>query len=100
MERYNQFTGKRHDLFGIIDIIAMGNGHICGVQSCGSGFAEHKRTILESDKALDWIANKGKLLLVAWRKVKKKRGGKAMIWVPRIYEFTLDDFTRKEGYNY
>lgn len=96
VERYNQFTKQRHDLFGIIDIIAIKHGQIYGVQSCGSSYAEHKRKILDTMYGVYWLEAGGELLLVGWRKIKKKRGGKAMIWSPREYKFTLEDWRNGE----
>lgn len=94
VEYWNPYAGpngKRIDLFNIIDIVAL-NKKIIGVQSCGQNFAEHDRKILESDKAPLWLKAGGALVLIGWRKVKKKRGGKQMIWKPRIKWYSLDDF--------
>ena len=83
-------------MFGFGDIVAMGEGNIYAIQSCGSSYAEHNRKITEDERvaplALRWIENGGKLLLIAWRKVKLKRGGKAMRWQPRIKEYKTEDF--------
>lgn len=94
--------GKRQDMFGIIDIVALApdvilpqiklRGCIIGVQSCGQSFAKHDKTILESPNSVLWIACGGKLQLWSWRKVKKKRGGKQMVWQPRIKNYSLEDF--------
>ena len=84
--------GKRVDLFGIIDIIAIKEYEMLGVQSCGTAFSEHDKKILESENSKEWIKAGGKLMLIGWRKVKKKRGGKAMGYKPRIKEYTLEDF--------
>lgn len=86
--------GIRKDLFGFIDIISISkiNG-IVGIQSCGSSFAEHYRkiTIDKAKDTYDWLEAGGRLKLIGWRKVKKVRGGKLMIWKPRIKEITLED---------
>jgi hypothetical protein len=83
--------GKRIDLFGIIDIIAVDKNITIGVQSCGSDFAEHDRKILESEMAKEWVTGR-QLMLIGWRKVKQKRGGKRMIYKPRIKLYTKEDF--------
>ncbi len=94
--------GIRQDLFGIIDIIALDPERgVVGVQSCGSSFSEHVRKLLDdrAQSCVDWLMTPGTVFeLWGWRKVKLKRGGKAMRWRPRIREFTLDDFepTQKE----
>ena len=87
--------GKRQDLFGIIDIIALDPQRgVIGVQSCGQAFSEHwrKLTVEKNQESYDWLSTPGaKLELWGWRKIKLKRGGKAMRWAPRIKEITLDD---------
>lgn len=99
VEQFNPHAGKfgqRKDMFGFGDIVAMGEGSIIAVQSCGSAFSEHHRKITEDEKvaplARRWVENNGRLLLIGWRKVKLKRGGKAMRWEPRIREYSLADF--------
>ena len=86
--------GYRKDLFGFIDIICLDPERgIIGVQSCGQNFSEHSKTIMDSDvtqDVLEWIKCGGALELWGWRKVKIKRGGKAMRWEPRIAEYKLD----------
>jgi len=90
-------------LFGIIDIVAInigeyygaeyrGGKEILGVQSCGQSFAAHDKTIYANENSIKWLLAGGKLQLWSWRKVKKKRSGKQMIWEPRIKEYTLEDF--------
>ena len=99
VERFNPHAGKfgrRKDLFGFADIVALGEGSIWAVQSCGQAFSEHHRKITEDElvapKALLWLQSGGKLLLIGWRKVKLKRGSKALRWAPRIREYTVEDF--------
>jgi len=103
VERFNPYAGKygqRKDLFGIADIVAMGEGKNWLVQSCGQSFAEHDRKILDSAEvaplALKWLEGGGGIMLIGWRKVKLKRGGKAMRWKPRIKEYTIKDFQKEE----
>jgi len=114
VERFNPFggaldvkTGKRFgvrkDMFGFGDIVAMGENSIFAIQSCGQAFAEHNRKITQDEKAAPnaflWLKNGGRLLLIGWRKVKLKHGGKAMRWKPRIKEYSLDDFIEGENSN-
>ncbi len=86
--------GVRQDLFGIIDIIALDPARgVVGIQACGgSGFASHRRTLLGARRSNTelWLRCHGHLDLYAWRKVKVKRGGKAMVWSPKIETITLD----------
>jgi hypothetical protein len=87
--------GKKFDLFGIIDIIALDPVRgVIGIQSTGIDFRNHflKMTEEQGQDVLDWIRTPGTVLqLWGWRKIKVKRGGKAMIYEPRIHEFTEAD---------
>ncbi len=96
VERFNSFAGqfgKRFDLFGFIDIIALDTAvGIIGVQSCGQSFSEHLKKITEekNDECFEWLRCGGKVELWGWRKLKLKRGGKAMRWKPRIAHIYLE----------
>ena len=99
VERFNRFGGNfgiRQDLFGIIDIIALDKEKgVVGVQSTGSAFSAHHRKLTEEKRqeCIDWLETPGTSLeLWGWRKIKKKKGGKQMVWAPRIKEYTLEDF--------
>jgi len=103
VEQFNPYVGKfgiRKDMFGFGDIVAMGENSIIAVQSCGQSFSEHHLKITQDEnvapKALLWLKNKGRLILIGWRKVKLKRGGKAMRWSPRIKEYSIDDFIEND----
>ena len=103
VEQFNAYAGKfgsRKDMFGFGDIVAMGEKSIIAIQSCGQAFSEHHRKITQDEnvapKALLWIENGGRLLLIGWRKVKLHKGGKAMRWQPRIKEYSLNDFLDTE----
>jgi len=98
VEKFNAYVGQhgvRQDLFGIIDIIALDpEKGIVGIQSTGSAFSEHLRKILveRAQDTIDWLKTPGtSLYLYGWRKIKRKRGGKQMVWKPRIQEITLED---------
>ena len=100
VEKWNPHVGShgiRQDLFGIIDILALDPERgVVGVQACGSDFSAHVRKLTEdmAQETEDWLRTPGTSLeLWGWRKIKKKRGGKAMVWRPRIQEITLEDLT-------
>ena len=90
--------GFRKDLFGFLDMIVLDPEQgIVGIQSCGQAFKAHLDKILDSEcteNVIEWLSSpsKPKLELWAWRKVKLRRGAKAMRWRPRIKEITLKDF--------
>ena len=94
--------GTRRDYAGIVDILAMKPfaRPIC-VQSTGTGYAAHLEKMLtakirigdEDRLAGEIILKSGfELCLIGWRKIKVKRGGKAMIYSPRIKFFKFGDF--------
>lgn len=100
-EKFNPHVGQygiRQDMFGFIDIIALDPSRgIIGVQACGGGeIKAHERKIFDNeevlDNVIDWLEAGGLLEFHGWRKLKVKRGGKAMRWVPKIIEYKLDDF--------
>lgn len=98
VERFNQHVGPcgiRKDLFGFIDIISLDPQRgVVGIQSCGQDFAGHLRKITEerSAEVTEWLRTPGAHLeLWSWRKVKKVKGGKAMVWSPRVKNVTLED---------
>lgn len=98
-EKFNPHVGPhgiRQDLFGIIDVVALDTqaGKIVGVQSTGQAFAQHEQKLLveKREESMAWLQAGGVLVLMGWRKLKVKRGGKAMRWEPRVRVFTLDDF--------
>jgi len=92
--------GITQDLFGIIDVIALDPERgVVGIQSTGQAFSEHDRKLREegAQACIDWLGTPGTALeLWGWRKVKLKRGGKAMRWKPRLKVYSLEDFDRTE----
>lgn len=93
VEKWNHHVKRRQDLFGFLDVIAVREGEgVLGVQACGRDFSEHIEK-LESEevapKVANWLAaDSSRLWLMGWRKLKVKRGGKAVRWTPRVLEFT------------
>jgi hypothetical protein len=88
--------GFRKDLFGFLDIIHLDPNRvmgIVGVQSCGQDFKPHldKITIDCKENAVKWLEAGGKIHVYGWRKVKLKRGGKAMRWKPRFAMIFLEE---------
>ena len=94
VERFISFPkphGQRVDLFNIIDILAINKTETIGVQSCGQDFAAHRRKIMESEWTPRWLECVDReLWLIGWRKLKVKRGGKAVRWRPRIEMFDFE----------
>ena len=87
--------GFRKDMFGFIDLVVLDPEQgIVAVQSCGQAFKQHVDKILDSEcteNAIEWLQCGGKIEVWGWRKVKLKRGGKAMRWRPRIRQISMKD---------
>ena len=96
-----EFKGIKQDLFGIIDIIALDPERgVVGVQACGSSFKQHLDKILrdEEQSAQEWLSTPGAVFeLWGWRKVKKNRGGKQMVWKARVVEIRECDLESFRG---
>jgi len=95
-EKFNAYAGpfgRREDLFGFIDIIALRPGvGIVAIQSTGpNGHAEHRRKILANEFVPLWLEVGGKIELWSWRKILTKPGGKQRIWQPRIENIIIFD---------
>ena len=103
VEKWNAHAGPfgvRQDLFGIIDVLCLDPERgVVGIQSCGSSFSQHWRKLTEEcyQETFDWLSTPGTSLeLWSWRKVKAQRGGKAMVWRPKVAEITLEILNTKE----
>ena len=87
--------GKTLDFLHIIDLMALDpNRGVVGIQVCGSDVPSHMKKIKEQhvNNTIAWLETPGTSLEVwGWRKVKLRRGGKAMRWSPRVRMFSLDD---------
>lgn len=89
--------GKRSDLFGFIDIVAIDPvDGIIGIQSCGQDFSGHIRKMNEerNEAMFEWLKH-AKVELWGWRKVALKRGSAIRRWCPRIADFCLEGETIK-----
>lgn len=95
-ERFLGFAGKfgqRKDLFGMFDLIAMKPGEgIYGIQCFTTAWTAHEAIILGERKldALRWIQSYGHIELWGWRKLKVKRGGKAVRWTPKVKTVSIE----------
>ena len=91
-EKWNHFAKIKTDLFNIFDLVVLKPFiGIVGVQVCGSDYKSHERKILveESKNTRAWLDSFGLIEIHAWAKRKKKRGGKAMVWVCRIFDIKV-----------
>lgn len=90
--------GMRKDFLGLIDLIAFSpEKGIIGIQSFGSEYQSHWRTVLEKRDILRvWLQSGGQFHLIGWRKLVKERGSKLKIYKPRIQEINLTDLEEVE----
>lgn len=92
VERWIPQARKRVDLLGFIDLVAVSD-QIIGIQATsGSNMSSRVKKIVEecNDEAQAWLRAGGRILVIGWRKLKVKRGGKAVRWEPRIEEVTME----------
>ncbi len=91
VEHWNSFTHRRYDLFGFADILAMKQDEIPVLvqTTTGSNFAARRTKIYASDLAALALQSGFRIILHGWRKLKVKRGGKAMVWTLKEEEVTL-----------
>ena len=85
--------GFRKDMFGFLDLVALSDTEIIGVQSCGQSFKAHIDKIMSDElreDVLRWLSV-ARLECWGWRKIKLRRGGKALRWRPRVAVFWIGD---------
>jgi hypothetical protein len=85
VEFWNQFSRRRVDLFGFIDILAITPELTIGIQvTAGSGHAARRKKILGHPLAVEWLRSPYRAVEVwSFRKVKVKRGGRQTRWALR-----------------
>lgn len=91
VERYIPQAKIRQDLFGFIDIIAIRENKIVGIQATtSSNVSSRIAKILESPEIpIQWFRAGGEIEVWGWGKYKVKRGGKAIRWRCRKIRFYL-----------
>lgn len=88
VEHWNQFSRRRIDLFGVIDIIALTEWGILAIQACaGSSHANRMAKIKAEPRTSAWLKAGGMLSVWSW----SKRGGagKRKTWTLRTEEVVL-----------
>lgn len=97
VERWCQFSHKRVDLFGIIDIVACVDGRILGVQATsGDNVSKRLLKATEEPRLRAWLLCGGRFIVIGWRK--GGAVGKRKLWSARIIELTYANgsWARKE----
>ena len=89
-EHWNAFVKRRQDLFGFIDLLAIGESMIAIQTTSGTNVAARVAKILESDAAREWIESGHRIIVHGWA----KRGGRGerKLWDCREVEIVRSMF--------
>ncbi len=69
VEHYNAFTKRKHDLFGCIDLLAIGNNETVAVQVTSKGhLSERKHKVEESEAYPEMLRSGWRIVLHGWFK--------------------------------
>jgi hypothetical protein len=69
VEHYNSFTRRKHDLFGCIDLLCIGNGETVAVQvTSRAHISERKAKIEDTEAYPDMIRSGWRILVHGWDK--------------------------------
>jgi len=73
VEHYNSFTRRKHDLWGCIDLLAIGNGETVAVQvTSKSNLSARKHKIEEAEAYPEMIRSGWRIVLHGWWKEKNR----------------------------
>ena len=73
VEHYNSFTRRKHDLWGCIDLLAIGNGETVAVQvTSKSNLSARKHKIEEAEAYPEMIRSGWRIVLHVWWKEKNR----------------------------
>ena len=92
VQHWNPHAKVRQDLLRIIDVLVLDGKKLRGIQCCGSDLQPHIRKITQEyrEQARQWLMAAGTTLEIwSWRKLKKKRGGKARVWKLKVVKIKL-----------
>ncbi len=69
VERYSTFTRKRHDLWGVIDILAIRRDEVLGVQTTSYGHVPDRVKKITDSEHISAIREAGiRVVVHGWRK--------------------------------
>ncbi len=90
VERYNHWSKRRSDLFGIIDIVAIHEtAGIKGIQATSfTNQAAHISKCLKEPRLVTWLKAGGRFECWAWKKVRKQ--GNRKLWQPSVKAFDVE----------
>ena len=91
VERHNAFSGKKNDLFGFIDLIAIRDGETIGVQATSTGNINARfKKILEEPRSSEWLRAGNKIMVIGFKKYAKAIDRK--LWRPTVKWVTEEDY--------
>lgn len=92
VERWNPYGRVRVDLFGFIDLIAVRDGSIIGVQTTSADNMQARvKKILLIPEAKIWLGAGGLIVVHGWGL--QGKAGKRKLWKLKEINITLQDFT-------
>ena len=100
VERWVPQTRKRIDLFGFADLIAMRIDHphpLLVQTTSGANVASRRAKIEAEPKALIALNSGFRIHTHGWRRLKVKRGGKAVRWSAIVHIAVLSDLPAPGG---
>lgn len=69
VESYNAFTKRKKDLFGIFDVLAIGNGETIGIQlTSKSNMSARIKKISNSEFLPELLKSKWRIVVIGWFK--------------------------------
>lgn len=81
VEKWNAFTKTRHDLFGCIDILAIGNGETVAIQATSKANMNSRIKKIEDSDALPiMLTSNWRICVEGWYKIKNR-------WTVKEFEF-------------
>jgi hypothetical protein len=73
VEHYNSFTRRKHDLWGCIDLLCIGNGETVAVQVTSKPHLSNRRHKIEEAEAYPEMIRSGwRIVLHGWYKEKNR----------------------------
>lgn len=73
VEKWNPFAGKRSDLFGLFDLLAITPDRIIGIQTTSSGHLhDHRQKMLQNAALKKWRGTGAEAWLITFHKTKQR----------------------------
>jgi hypothetical protein len=74
VESYNSFSRRKKDLFGIFDIVAIGNGETLGIQlTSKNNMSSRIKKITNSDFFAEIVRSGWRIIVIGWYKKENGR---------------------------